>query len=394
MAYITFGSISKFLFYPIIGGIFKFIAELVLFHIKPKVTNYPYMLGINASLGMCLSLLPFIFEKIRAKTRNRRDSKYLKLLHERESAISKLDPYKKENSRKIYYKICLLIIACILDFTQKVLTFLFVEDIENNFWIFDIMFLTIFSIIILKTKLYKHQYISLAIIVILGITQNIVNLYDKKVKFLSLLLIFSIEITYTFNMVINKISMENYFCSPFEISFYEGFFALAANVILLKINKKYNFYNYYNIIDKREILLFVLLMLSRWSFNIFGLLTVKFFTPSHVVLLLIIGEITFSFKYKDIWKLSLTIPIFLLLLFALLVFMEILELNFCGLEYFTKNHIGERALLESLKDSENEINAEKGNESTLKNSEDDIEIEGYNFELHNESKSNSNDIKK
>ena len=36
-------------------------------------------------------------------------------------------------------------------------------------------------------------------------------------------------------------------------------------------------------------------MLSRFIFNLFGIITIKKYTPSHVALLLIIGEIVFAF---------------------------------------------------------------------------------------------------
>ena len=52
---------------------------------------------------------------------------------------------------------------------------LFKFDNYLNFWPFYIIFLSIFSFLILKNKLYKHHYISIIIITILGLLYNIIS---------------------------------------------------------------------------------------------------------------------------------------------------------------------------------------------------------------------------
>ena len=330
---ITLGTINKYIAFPLIGGVFKFIAELLLFNSGAKIYNHPFILGINSGLGMCLCFFPFILEKIISKPLKKEDSNNEKNEQIKPAQIGK---YSQHFNKKKIYKYLLILAACILDFLQRFITFYFVDDIESNFWIFDIFFLSLFSYFILKTKLYIHQYVSLLGIIILGVTLNIIILHDKNPTFKSILIVFSVEITYTFNIVLNKLAIDKFFCSPFEISFCEGFFALILNIILLVFTKKDNFSDYYNNLDSKEIWKFIILMLSRLSFNIFGLLTIKYFTPSHVAILLIIGEISFSFKYKKDYILYLTIVIFCFLLFMLLVFTEIIELNFCKLQEYTK----------------------------------------------------------
>jgi hypothetical protein len=242
----------------------------------------------------------------------------------------------------------------------------------------------------LKNKLYIHQFLSLAVIIILGVILNVINLYDKNPTFKSIIIVFSVEVTYTFNIVLNKYAMNKFFCSPFEISFYEGLFALIVNLILLFSTKKDNFSAYYKGLDSKEIWIFIFLMLSRLSFNIFGLLTVKYFTPSHVVIILIIGEISFSFKSKNDYKLYLTIVIFCFLLFMLLVFTEIIELNFCELQKFTKKNITQRSMAQTKIDLKDEINdglmkTDDRNSIGSGDSDDDsnVEIEGYEVEMKN-----------
>ena len=87
-------------------------------------------------------------------------------------------------------------------------------------------------------------------------------------------------------------------------------------------------------------------MLSRFVFNLFGIITIKKYTPSHVALLLIIGEIVFAFLEDHALHIYIKTLICLMILFLLLVLTEIIELNFCGLQNDTKKNILEREELE------------------------------------------------
>jgi len=389
--FITIGTINKYIAFPIIGGLFKFIAELLLFKFKTKIYKHPFILGINSALGMCLSFFPFIIETIISESLKKNYSNYEKNSQKKEQQI---DYYSKQFNKIKSFKYLLILSAGALDFLQRFLTFYFIDDIIDNFWIFDVLFLSIFSYFILKTKLYIHQYISLSGIIIFGIILIVINLYDKNPTFRSIIIVYSVEIIYTLNIVLNKFSMEKLFCSPFEISFYEGLFVLILNLILLKFTNKDDYSTYFNNLDSKEIWIFILLMFSRLSFNIFGLLTVKYFTPSHIAILLIVGEITFYFKYEKDYKLYLTIIIFCFLLFMLLVFTEIIELNFCELQKYTKKNITERSIRQTKMDAKDELHEglmkrERKNSNESDDDDDDdgrdssIEIDGYSIEMKN-----------
>jgi len=284
------------------------------------------------------------------------------------------------------------------------LSFVYALQIKNNFWIFNILFLSIFSYFILKEKLYNYQYISLIVIIVLGIILNIINLYDSEGNMIIWLpLIFLVEVIYSLVAVLNKYTMEFCYCTPYEISFYQGIFALIVNIALLifytkndiskddykfinkeKINynsKLYldNFYDYYEKLNFVEIILFIISSLSRLLFNLFGLFTIKIYTPSHIIILLIIGEISFIFEDDLKWQLFLNIFVILIILFMFLIFTEIIELNFWGLEVYTKKNIANRALLDKIdnidddKDNsdedENDVHEDNGKElqtTTLK----------------------------
>ena len=46
-------------------------------------------------------------------------------------------------------------------------------------------------------------------------------------------LIFLVEVIYSLVAVLNKYTMEICYCTPYEISFYQGIFALIVNIALL-----------------------------------------------------------------------------------------------------------------------------------------------------------------
>ena len=101
---------------------------------------------------------------------------------------------------------------------------------------FNIYFISLFDYLILKAKLYKHQYISCIIIVLLGITATTILLYEEEgIIVIKLVLCICLEIMYSLAIVLSKFLMDYRSCSPYEVTFYEGIFAIIVNSILLDI---------------------------------------------------------------------------------------------------------------------------------------------------------------
>ena len=154
--------------------------------------------------------------------------------------------------------------------------------------------------------------------------------------------------------------MEDNFSSPYEICFIVGFFEFIIFSILLIIfsnvqvkpseyvthldeNNIDNYYAYINKLDLQEVMVFILCMLSRCIFILFEYIIVDYFTPAHVILLLIIGEVSFLFIDDYDWKLYVKIVFFVFLVFFILIFVEIIELNIFGLQKNTKKNISNRS---------------------------------------------------
>ena len=144
---------------------------------------------------------------------------------------------EKYNKKKLKLQKYLILLACaFLDFSNKFLTFFLKKLVINNIWIFNIIFISIFDYLILKAKLYRHQYISCAIIIVIGIAAITIGLLKETGNILiKLLICISLKIIYSLSIVLSKFLIDHRSCSPFEVTFYEGTFVLIANSILLAI---------------------------------------------------------------------------------------------------------------------------------------------------------------
>lgn len=350
---ISCGIINKNIIILVIGGISRFFSKLTLYLTNCQFNKNPIIVGITVGLGKCLAIFPYIFVKIRSRRLNIKNNIYEKHLI---IVDSKAKYYKKIRCQKY----SLILLSSFLDFFQKADSYIFSAYLLNSFWMLDILFLSIFSFLILKTRLYIFHYLCLIIIIFLSIILIIIELYhNEKIELQHILSALFVEIIYSLIMVINKYSMEYKFCLPYEICFYEGFFSLIGNIIILIIYIKNNI----NFISKEEnnsgdndlkyilkninsfeIFIFILSIFLRFIYNLFAILTVKYFTPSYIVIYIVIGEIIFTFLNIRDWVIAIiTILIFLITLFLILVYTEIIELNFCSLQKNTRRNIIERA---------------------------------------------------
>ena len=362
MAIISLGIIDKKIIYPILGGVFKLIADLAIDSLskvnKIEMRNHPFLLGFNSGLGFCLSFIPFLIFKRNFDILNhsKEDEGGNLIYNENEDIV-----YVKR--KNVYYQ---LFAIAFCDFIQKLLSFIYVG--LDNFWIFDIPFIILFSLLILKIKLYIHHLVSLVFIIIFGIVLNIIiNLgINTNINiFIRIINTFIIEIIFSLEIVISKYVIEFKLCSPYEICLFEGIFELVLNLILLIIfthipfseikyikhceyeGKFYidNFFQYFSKITFIEVISFIFTLLGRLGFNLFNLLTLKHFPPSFIAICLIIGESLFAVnKEKIIWKIIIEYIIFAFIIFVCLVFLEIIEINLFGMQKNTQKNIRIRAM--------------------------------------------------
>ena len=412
---ISKGYINKYILFALIAGLSKCFVSIMVFKFD-KFANYnkhPLIIGFNAGIGMSLSIIPLII----VKTKSRRDktndkSKENQQLSLKGTRISLGDVnyIEKYDKKKLRIQKYLILLACaFLDFAQKFLSFFLKKLIINNIWMFNIIFISLFDYLIMKAKLYRHQYISCIIIVLIGIAATVVGLLGDNEKItIKLFLCIGIEIMYSLAIVLAKFLMDHRACSPFDVTFYEGIFALIVNSILLaiftnipitdedgKLDKilKLTEYNGKIYIDHfiaafkdmqvGEVFFFILSAFGRLISNLFGHIIVKHYTSSHIILVLILGEIGLAFKEKHEWKEIVQFSLFVFALFILLIFTEIIEINACDLEKNTRKNI---QLREELEGDNNIREGILPNESNQANK---VEFDGVEIDLRSNKSSRS-----
>ena len=416
---ISKGYINKYILFALIAGLSKCFVSVMLYIFKDyaKYNKHSLIIGFNAGIGMSLSIIPLLI----VKTKSRRDKKNDKSkVNQTQTLIGTntasswgdLSYLEKYDKKKLRIQKYLILLACaFLDFAQKFLSFFLKSLIINNIWMFNIIFISIFDYFILRAKLYKHQYISCIIIVLLGIAATVIGLLGETGNIpLKLFLCIGIEIMYSLAIVLSKFLMDYRSCTPYEVTFYEGIFALIVNSILLAIftNKpitdedgklskllKLTIYNEKIYIDHfiaafkdmkvGQAFLFILSALGRLISNLFGHIVVKHYTSSHIILVLILGEIGLAFKEKHEWKEIVQFVLFVIALFILLIFTEIIEINACDLEKNTRKNIQLREMNQDDDDDEEyDMNGNIIRNNTTRTTK--IEMDGVEIDLKSNGK--------
>ena len=365
---INCGKVNKFILFPIIT-IISIIIENSIFnksYILDNFYRHIFIICIGQSLGKVVSIIPFIILNMKNKNLIK-DNQIIN-----DHLIYKREYYEKYKSIR-FKKYTLIIIFSILNYIINLLYYRIMIKIEFDFWLFDIIFIILFSYIILNIKLYKHQYISIIIILISGLILNTINLINKEINYINILLSIITEFIYCLNIIANKYLMEYTFCSPFEICFYDGIISLILFIITLTISTnieikedKYaieyegkfyvdNFFDYYDSFNIKEFFIFIFEIFYYFIYYLFPLITIQNYTPSHYLIILIFDyEFSFLLDKKIKWRFYLNIIMFVVIFFMILVFNEIIEINCFGFQKNTKNNISKRAELDEVE--QNEIN--------------------------------------
>ena len=221
-----------------------------------------------------------------------------------------------------------------------------------------IVFTSIFYYLIFKSKLYRHHYLSIILILIFGIIIDIVegNLSNdtdgnNAINFcLSILRVILLSLIY----VLIKYTMEKKYVSPYVLGMFIGLINLVLFIIFgildhffIHINE--DIVKYFQNFDTKELFVVLGLMITQ-----LGLYTSLFFidkneSPCHIFIVFVFGQFGYIFfKFPDMsgGTIAIIIIFLILILFFSLVFNEIIELRFFGFAYNTKRNITARGEIE------------------------------------------------
>ena len=236
----------------------------------------------------------------------------------------------------------------------------------------EMAFMAIFSRFLLKYKYFKHHIISIIIFIVLGLAcEIIIILKNENSKEITrnakgYLIINSIQIinslTDALYFCYQKYLMETLYYPYWNIAFIPGIFifALATSLLIIALidkNRKdssldfvRSFYSFYGDEDLNgwiifgKIFLFLVIHIILCPLTI---MTIFYYSPNFILIIFQISTIVYSL-IKNAKESAYCIPLYAVQFLALMIHLEIIELNFCGLNKYTKRNIEIRGLLDSL----------------------------------------------
>ena len=294
---ISIGNLDKNIFYPIISGLSCIIVKFILSKDKSNLEKYPLIISLESSMGMSLSFILLLIYKNDKKTNigNR----------EKDNKINKFNDIRKANSFEleytdayediIYGKYKYILLTSIMDFIQTIINYRFIYfNIKINMWIFDIIFISLFSQLILKSKMHRHHYISICLIILIGIIIDIIAKYYNNFykNIINIGLKFLIEIIYSLSIVINKYTIEKKFSKGYEICFYQGLFTFILYTILFAIYCYFDDYiRYFYDITLNGLFIFFSFIILQFIMNLFLFITNEKTSPCHIIIIFIINQL-------------------------------------------------------------------------------------------------------
>ena len=377
---ISFGKVDKFIVFPLIGSIFKFFFKMIVRennnpnnNKNEDINKDAIILCISTSFGMSLSLFLYIIYY--------ENNKYSTKIENKKNLNSPLSielEYNNQYEMITYNKFKYIIISTILNFIFYFVLYTFYFKMIVNYWFLDIVFIFIFSHYIFRIKLYKHQYLCMIIFFILSALLNIIiGLYNNKEQYkvdylLAHILKMFVEIVFSLNMIINKYTIEKKFSSPCEICFYQGFICLILFLLIALIFPNFcSLSNYWSKLDVPKFLEFLAISGTQFIYNLFLLITIKYYTAFHVLISIIFSEIHF-YLFNIFSNLLFIFPLigFSLLFFVFLLFLEIIEINCFELQKNTKRNISIRAEIDERLCNEDDEESQRTESEQINDSND------------------------
>ena len=365
--FLKVGSINKMLLMPIISAILYIIMDIIEYYVEMPGSHYIFDFYARGISYVMLKLIPII-QRCRNKSVGIKE--------------------KKCHCKKTTYDLFFIYLTYIIFFVVIVyLNYLKskdpidTEDYKISHYkglcfeeALEIIFMVIVSKLLLKMEFYIHHYIGLFIFLVLSLIIDILfnlTIFKPDILFISIYIIYlildSIYVTY------EKYMMDKLGYSPYNTIFYIGFiflFTATVGVVILSITGGTSYKGfegfeiYFNKYEYKYVILHIIYLIGfRFFINILKILTVYYFTQIHNFTTYILIKIFDLVLRKESEYKYFSILLFIFQFLGLLIFLEIIELNFWGLDKNTVKNIQARLSEEDtrlIKDQEkNENQIEK-----------------------------------
>ena len=397
---IGFAKLNKYFIIPFICPIISMACNYLINEIIDDIgfENREFLLISYVEITYIGGGVVYFISWIREKTEETRDKAYI--YKEKERSVSSItyiyNEGPKHNKCKIYGIIFFISVVISLFTICDIYSINYNSFEERLYFLF---FISIFSKIILKDDIFKHQILSL-IIASLGLILLFIPviLVITKDDIIINICIFILSIGYSLFLVLVKYLMMKYFISPYLCTLIIGIFSTLLNIIGFtgySLIKKGNLsiitdsFDFNNVSNQIEIsiyfsILFILASILQTLSN----LVIYYFTPTLLMVTDSIGPMLFWMVYvlpKGEKKINIIFKFlgYFISLFSTLIYNEIIILNFWGFNKNTKKYIEKRQKKEllSLRVTENESRDPNVNHENETSYEEDNE----------DNKSDSND---
>jgi hypothetical protein len=341
MAFISIGKIDNNIIPMIAGCIFCFLNRILNQYDGSLLFKNQIMMNIYISTSKLFTIIPFILLKINSKKVSSNDIQTIK----NQQALKYMN--KSGAKRIIAGKWGFIFLAVMIYFVNQFF-FVLTIKVHSNTTILNILITSLFYYLIFKIKLYRHHYLSIILIIIVGfiidmILGNLLFDIDNNLGLFFFRLLR--EVLFSLSSVVDKYILEKKFGSVYEILLTNGVITSTLFIIFAIIDHNffgiYNYEEYFNNFNTTELLVASGVIITQLGLNVSILFTNKNNTPCHIFIIFIFGQLAYYIDFSG----SNAIVIFclIIILFLSFVFNEILEINFLGLSDNTKKNISKRA---------------------------------------------------
>ena len=354
---IILGEINKKYLLPLCLAIYQIINKIFTTYYPRLPTNTVFDRYSSSLAFMSIIFLPCIFKlKIKEEQREKELHKR-KWLHFLIMIILALG----------YSLMKLLVISLKLSYveSQKISTQVVNPFAEGPFVYIclEMVLLTVASIILLKYKYFIHHTISIVGFFIFGnISDIVLRYYPTIIKYGALanimqILSIVVDVIYYYYQ---KYMMEKLFYPYWTINFTIGiaFFILATTsliYVLIKGKETYptfiNGENFYKYFENEMVGLKIGKQILLLIFSIIGatlnILNIYYFNPNYILISFQFSKMIDVLTKEEDYAKFYFIIFFIFQLFFLMIYLEILEFNFCNLNKNTKKNIDLRSIEES-----------------------------------------------
>ena len=366
---ITCGKINKKIILIIVGGLVYSLhlyieSESEIF--GGNTNEFPVIYTMMYSICLCLSFSLLLIFNVYSK--KKKDKITSSLIEDKGNIIFEKNDTIKKKIISWKEKLLWIFLVSIIDYIAYLFSSIFWLDNENYVDTLqtNIIFMSIFAYLILKLKLHKHHYLCISVIIIRSIAYTIIfNVYkkdpSKKNDIIPYIVSFVTEIAFSLTYVMSKYFMLIKYIHPFEIMFFEGifelFFSIMTLIISSRIGKLDNISHFLEKFKYMEVFILISWIIVNFIYHAILFKVIDIFSPFYIHISILLSEFLSFFVKLDrlsIGQLIFYIISFIVCPFMILVFLEIIELNFCGLSEMTAKNIELRALLDSAINDEND----------------------------------------